>query len=787
MSNPDIQSGGVGQAIAHDSARLHVTGAANYVDDLPELRGTLYAAVGQSQRAHALVRKLDLSKVRSAPGVVAVLTAQDIPGKNDCGPMIDDEPILAPGLVQCVGQSLFSVAALTIEQARRAVRLAEVEYEDLPPVFSIREAMERQAFVLPTRHIVRGNAADAIANAPDRLKGCIRMGAQEQFYLEGHIAYAVPRDDGGMHVYSSTQHPTETQHHVSHALGLSSKDVVVECRRMGGGFGGKESGSVLFACNAALLAQKTGRPVKLRVDRDDDMVMTGKRHDFETAFDVGFDERGRIQGIVMDVMGRCGYSADLSVGVNDRAALTSDNAYFLEQATVNSYRCKTNTVSATAFRGFGGPQGALGIEQVMDEIAYRLGLDPLEVRRANFYGTAERNTTHYGQEVTGNVIADLVDTLVASSDYHARRAATRAFNARGGVLRKGIALTPLKYGISFTSLHLNQAGALIHVYADGSVMLNHGGTEMGQGLFTKVAQVASQELMIDFDRIRITASDTSKVPNTSATAASSGSDLNGKAAQAAARKIRQRLIDFAAGHFGVDPAKVRFVPNAVEIGDDRISFADLVKLAYMNRIQLSATGFYRTPTLDWNKNSLSGKRPFYYFVFGAAVSEVVIDTLTGENRVVRTDILHDVGSSLNRALDRGQIEGAFTQGMGWLTMEELVWDKHGRLTTHAPSTYKIPVASDMPRDFRVSLYDSSGNVEDSIYRSKAVGEPPLLHGISVFFALRDAIASVADHRFSPRLEAPATAERVLMSVNELRERAAVSHGISPLQLEELQS
>ncbi|MFU0504871.1 xanthine dehydrogenase molybdopterin binding subunit [Pseudaminobacter sp. NGMCC 1.201702] len=787
MSNPDIQRGGVGQSIPHDSARLHVTGVADYVDDLPELRGTLYAAMGQSQRAHAIVRKLDLSKVRAAPGVIAVLTAEDIPGKNDCGPMVDDEPILAPGLVQCVGQSLFSVAAETIEQARRAVKLAEVEYEDLPPIFSIREAMEKQAFVLPTQRIVRGNAQEAIANASHRLSGAIRMGAQEQFYLEGHIAYAVPRDDGGMHVYSSTQHPTETQHHVAHALGLSSKDVVAECRRMGGGFGGKESGSVLFACNAALLAQKTGRPVKLRVDRDEDMVMTGKRHDFETAFEVGFDDQGRIRGIDMDVMGRCGYSADLSVGVNDRAALTSDNAYFLEQATVNSYRCKTNTVSATAFRGFGGPQGALGIEQVIDEIAYHLGKDPLEVRRANFYGTSERNTTHYGQEVGGNVIVDLVDTLVASSDYHARRAATRAYNAGGGVLRKGIALTPLKYGISFTSPFLNQAGALVHVYADGSVMLNHGGTEMGQGLFTKVAQVVSQELMIDFDRIRITASDTSKVPNTSATAASSGSDLNGKAAQAAARQIRERLIAFASSHFGVEPDKIRFVRNAVDVGSERIAFPDLVKLAYMNRIQLSATGFYRTPTLDWDKNSLSGKRPFYYFVFGAAVSEVVIDTLTGENRVLRTDILHDVGSSLNPALDRGQIEGAFTQGMGWLTMEELVWDANGRLMTHAPSTYKIPVASDMPRDFRVALYRSPGNVEDSIYRSKAVGEPPLLHGISVFYALRDAIASVAGHRFSPRLDAPATSERILMSVNELRERAAAFRETSPKQLEELQT
>jgi xanthine dehydrogenase large subunit len=763
--------GGVGQSIGHDSGALHVTGRANYTDDLPELRGTLYAAVGQSTRAHARIRSIDLSAVRAAPGVVAAMVAEDIPGTNDCGPVVADEPILAQGIVQCVGQALFSVAAESIEAARRALRLAVVEYEDLEPVFTVQQAMANQSFVLPTRHVVRGDARQAIEQAPHRLSKRFRMGGQEQFYLEGHVAYAVPRDDGGMHVYTSTQHPTETQHHVAHALGLDEKDVVAECRRMGGGFGGKESGSVLFACNAALLAQKTGRPVKLRVDRDDDMVMTGKRHDFETCFDVGFDGDGRILGLEMDLAGRCGYSADLSAGVNDRAVLNSDNTYFLEHVAIHSYRCKTNTVSATAFRGFGGPQGALGIEQVIDEIAFHLGREPLDVRRANFYGTGSRNVTHYGQTLQDNVIEDLVATLEKSADYRERKARVRAFNATHAHLRKGIALTPLKYGISFTSPHLNQAGALLHVYTDGSVMLNHGGTEMGQGLFTKVSQVVAEELMIDVDRIRITSSDTSKVPNTSATAASSGSDLNGKAAQAAARQIRERLIDFAAKHFGVPQEQVRFVRNAVQVGERTVAFTELVKLAYFHQISLSATGFYRTPTLDWNGSTLSGTRPFYYFVYGAAVTEVVIDTLTGECRVLRADILHDVGRSLNPALDRGQVEGAFAQGMGWLTMEELCWNAQGRLTTHAPSTYKIPVASDMPRDFRVALYESAGNVEDSIHRSKAVGEPPLLHGISVFHAIRDAIASVAGHRLSPQLDAPATAERILFSVLDLRERA----------------
>jgi xanthine dehydrogenase large subunit len=759
-----------------------VTGRADYVDDLPELRGTLYAAVGQSARARARVLSIDLSKVRCAPGVVAVMTAKDIPGTNDCGPMVADEPILADGLVQCVGQALFCVAAESIEQARRAVHLAEVEYEDLEPVFTVQEALAKQSFVLPTRHIVRGEAHAAIAHAPRRLSGSIRMGAQEQFYLEGHIAYAVPRDDGGMHVYTSTQHPTETQMHVAHALNLAGKDVVAECRRMGGGFGGKESGSVLFACNAALLAQKTGRPVKLRVDRDDDMTMTGKRHDFETRYEVGFDHDGRIRGVDLSLAARCGYSADLSAGVCDRAALTSDNTYFLEHVAVHSYRCKTNTVSATAFRGFGGPQGALGIEQVIDEIAYQLGKDPLDVRRANFYGTAERNVTHYGQTLKDNVIADLVETLAHSSDYAARRASIREFNADSEYLKKGIALTPVKYGVSFTAPHLNQAGALVHVYTDGSVMLNHGGTEMGQGLFTKVAQVVAQELMIDVDRIRVTPSDTSKVPNTSATAASSGSDLNGKAAQAAARQIRERLEQLAASHFGVAREEVRFVRNAVQAGDRSIGFAELATLAHLNQISLSATGYYRTPALDWDKAALRGTRPFYYFVYGASVSEVIVDTLTGEYRVLRTDILHDVGRSLNPAIDRGQIEGGFTQGMGWLTTEELCWDAQGRLTTHAPSTYKIPVASDMPRDFRVALYASPGNAEDSIHRSKAVGEPPVLHGISVFHALRDAIASVGGHVMSPHLDAPATPERVLFSVMDLRRRLATRTAIPEVAL-----
>ena len=761
--------GGVGAAIPHDSGHLHVSGEATYTDDIPEVRGTLYAAIGMSERAHARIKAIDLAKVRAAPGVVAVITARDIPGKNDYGPVIADDPIFATAMVQYFGQSIFAVAAKTMEQARRAARLAVIEYEDLKANLTAKEALRDQSFVLPTERLVRGNPQAAIASAPHRLQGRINIGGQDQFYLEGMIAYAVPKEDGTMLVYSSTQHPGEVQHQVAHALDLRAKDVVVDCRRMGGGFGGKESQPGLFACVAALLAQKTRKAIKLRVDRDDDMLMTGKRHDFETEYEVGFDDAGRILGVDFVLAGRCGYSADLSGSINDRAMFHSDNCYYLENVSILSFRCKTNTVSNTAFRGFGGPQGMMGIECVIDEIARHLGKDPLDVRKLNFYGIDERNVTHYHQPIVDNVIHDIVGQLEQSSDYHARRKAIRAFNAGSPVLKRGIALTPVKFGISFTATHLNQAGCLLHIYTDGTLMLNHGGTEMGQGLFVKVAQVVAEELQVDIDRIRITASDTSKVPNASATAASSGADINGKAAQAAAVALRERLTQFAAGHFKVEPEQVVFRNNQVQVGDKTISFVELVKLAYFARVSLSATGFYRTPKIGYDRKTWRGM-PFYYFCYGAAVSEVVIDTLTGENRLLRVDILHDVGRSLNPAIDMGQIEGGFIQGMGWLTMEELWWNDKGKLMTHAPSTYKIPVASDVPPVFNVKIYESGINAEDSIFHSKAVGEPPLMLAISTFHAIRDAIASLADYQLSPRLDSPATAEQILMSMEGLKGR-----------------
>ena len=764
--------GGVGEELPHDSSHLHVSGRAFYIDDLPEPRGLLHAAIGTSSKAHARISKLDLSAVIASPGVVAVITAEDIPGKNNFGPVLEDDPIFAPGLVQYVGQSIFAVAAETFTQARRAAKCAVIEYEELEPILDIDEAVKTKNFVLPSEHIKRGDSKQAIAKAKHRLKGRVQLGGQDQFYLEGHIAMALPMEDGDMLIHSSTQHPGEVQHLVAHALNKESKDIVVECRRMGGAFGGKESQPALFAAIAALITEKTGRAAKLRLDRDDDMIMTGKRHDYNIDFNVGFDDRGQIQGIEFIFASRCGMSADLSGAVNDRTMFHCDNAYFLENVDIVSHRCKTNTVSNTAFRGFGGPQGMFAIEYVVDEIARFLEKDPLQVRQTNFYGIGERDVTPYHQKIEDNIIHEIVDQLNDSAGYTKRRNEVREFNAQSPFLKKGIALTPVKFGISFTATHLNQAGALVNIYTDGTVHLNHGGTEMGQGLFTKVAQVLAEELQVDIDRIKITASDTSKVPNASATAASSGSDLNGKAAQAAARTIKDRLSRFAVEHFNVATNDVNFSNNYVHIGNKTMPFAEFVKLAHFHRVSLSSTGFYRTPKIHYDRKTFSG-RPFYYYAYGAAVSEVVIDTLTGETRLLRVDILHDCGQSLNPAIDLGQIEGGFIQGAGWLTSEALWWNESGELKTHAPSTYKIPVCSDLPLDFRVTMLESGKNREESIYRSKAVGEPPLMLGISVFHAIKDAVASVVEYKGSPKLNAPATPEEVITAIEEIKSRRVV--------------
>ena len=749
----------VGKALPHDSAHLHVSGRAAYTDDLPEPRDLLHLAAGMSTVAHAKVLDVELGDVIAADGVVEVCTAADIPGENNYGSIVKDDPLFADGLVQYVGQPLFAVAATSVDAARKAARKARVTYEELDAILDPLDAVARESFVLPSETLVRGRPDEALEAAPHRLQRRVALGGQDQFYLEGHVAMAIPQEDRGILVYSSTQHPDEVQGIIAHATQREAKDIVVICRRMGGAFGGKESQAALIACIAAIAADKTGRPCKLRLDRDDDMIMTGKRHDFVIDYDVGFDNNGRILGIDFEFAARCGMSADLSGPVNDRAMFHCDNAYFLENVRILSHRCKTHTVSNTAFRGFGGPQGMFAIEYVVDDIARELGMDPFDVRRINFYGHGERNVTHYQQVVEDNIADMLFERLRVSSDYEKRRAAISDFNARSKVLRRGIAMTPVKFGISFTSTLLNQAGALVHIYKDGTVQLNHGGTEMGQGLYIKVAQVVADELGISIGRVRTTAADTSKVPNASATAASSGSDMNGKAAQKAAAKIRKRITAFAARHYGVSEAEIDFRDDVAHIADRIMDFPELVQLAWANRVSLSATGYYRTPKINYDRTTFSG-RPFYYFAYGAAVTEVVVDTLTGENRVLRVDILHDCGDSLNPAVDLGQVEGGYIQGVGWLTSEELWWNDKGELGTHAPSTYKIPTCSDLAPDFRVELLQNAKNRENTIYRSKAVGEPPLMLGLSAFFAIRDALA----HDGHPALQAPATPESVLRTL-----------------------
>jgi xanthine dehydrogenase large subunit len=759
----------IGVPLPHESAELHVSGEARYTDDLPELAGTLHAALGLSRHAHARIASLDLSAVRAAPGVVAVFSAADIPGENNCGPVVHDDPILADDLVQYLGQPVFAVVATSYELARRAAALAKrddvVRYEPLEPVLTVAEARARHHYVLPPQRLMRGAPAERIAQAPHRLAGEFEVGGQEQFYLEGQVAYAIPAEREGVHVYSSTQHPSEMQAVVAHMLGWPAHNVVCECRRMGGGFGGKESQSALFACVAALACTRLGRPVKLRVDRDDDFLITGKRHDALYRYEAGFDDDGRVLGLRVEIALRAGYSADLSGAVATRAVCHVDNAYFLSDVEIVALLCKTNTQSNTAFRGFGGPQGALVTEVVLDGIARALGRDPLDVRSINYYGIGERDVTPYGQRVEDNILAPLTSRLVESSAYHARRAAIAAFNATSPVLKRGLAFSPVKFGISFNVEFLNQAGALVHIYRDGSVLVNHGGTEMGQGVNTKVAQVVAHVFGLPLAQVRVTATDTSKVANTSATAASTGSDLNGKAAQAAASTIRERLAELAARTLGGDAGRVRFEHGQVIAEGGSTTFAALVGAAYLARVQLWSDGFYATPKIHWDANSMTG-HPFYYFAYGAAVSEVVVNTLTGESKLVRADLLHDVGRSINPAIDLGQVEGGFIQGMGWLTTETLWWNRDGRLMTHAPSTYKIPAVSDTPAAFDVRLY-ANENAEPTVFRSKAVGEPPLLLAFSVFLALRDALAAAAPGaRNAPPLNAPATPEAILAAFEQ---------------------
>ena len=759
---------GVGRSLKHDSADKHVCGEAQYIDDTLQFPNQLHVYARLSDRAHARIISVDTAPCYAIEGVRLVITHHDIPGLKDIGPLLPGDPLLAIDTVEFVGQPVLAVAACDLATARKAAMAALIEYQDLEPVLDVVEALRKKHFLLDSHTHRRGDSANALARAEHRLQGQVHIGGQEHFYLETHISSVMPTEDGGMIVYCSTQHPSEIQKLVAEVLGVSMNKIVVDMRRMGGGFGGKETQAASPACLCAVIAHLTGQPTKMRLPRVEDMQMTGKRHPFYVEYDVGFDATGRLQGIELELAANCGYSPDLSASIVDRAMFHADNAYYLGDATINGHRCKTNTASNTAFRGFGGPQGMVAIEQVMDHIARHLRLDPLAVRKVNYYGKTERNVTHYYQTVEHNLLEDMTAELEASSDYAARREAIKAFNASSPILKKGLALTPVKFGISFTASFLNQAGALIHIYTDGSIHLNHGGTEMGQGLNIKVAQVVAQVFQVDISRVQITATNTDKVPNTSPTAASSGADLNGKAAQNAAETLKQRLIAFAANHYEVSEDAVAFNNGHVRVGEQVLRFESLIQQAYVGQVSLSSTGYYKTPKIFYDRSQARG-RPFYYFAFGAACAEVIVDTLTGEYKMLRTDILHDVGASLNPAIDTGQVEGGYLQGAGWLTMEELVWNAKGKLVTSGPASYKIPTTADMPLDFRVKLVENSNNPQDTVFHSKAVGEPPFMLGIAAWCAIKDAVASLADYRAQPNIDAPATPERVLWGCEQLRQ------------------
>ena len=752
----------------HESAAKHVSGYANYIDDIVEPEGTLYGAIGYSKKAHAIIKKLDLREVWKSEGVVSVVTSSDIPGRNDIGAVYDGDPIF-PKKVEYFGQPLFAVAATSTELARKAVQKAKITYKNLKPVIDIKEALRKKLYVLKGRKIKRGDPSKKISKAKNYLKNSFTLGSQEHFYLEGQIAFVIPLEDNDFKIFSSTQHPSETQQIIAKMLNQKNNTINVEVRRIGGGFGGKETQSLIFAAICTLLSKKTKLPVKLRMDRDDDIIITGKRHDFYSDYEVGFNDKGVIEGVRIKLASRCGISPDLSEAINSRALLHIDNAYYLSDVSVENYLCKTNTSSATAFRGFGGNQGMMIIENIVDNVARYLKKDPAKIRKANFYQKNKKNITHYGMKIEDNVINEIYSKLIKSSNYKNRKLNIKKFNLKNKYLKKGLSFTPVKFGISFTTRHLNQAGALVHIYcADGSVHVSTGAIEMGQGTYTKIAMLISNELGLPFDKIKVFSTCTDKVPNTSASAASSTTDLNGAAAINAVNKIKQNLALFVKRKYKVKSNKAIYKNSMVKFKGKTFSFKSLIKDAYLNRVSLSSSGFYSTPKIHFDNKTFLG-RPFLYFAYGAAVSEVLIDTLTGENKILRVDILHDQGRAINPAIEKGQIEGGFVQGAGWLTMEEVNWKSNGELTTHSPSTYKIPAVNDTPEKFNVKIFKNL-NKENVVNKSKTTGEPPLMLGMSVFFAIKDAIASVVNYKIIPNLNAPATPEAILLSINDIKKK-----------------
>ena len=763
MKNEDLFS----RNLTHDSGKKHVSGFAEYTDDISEPLNTLYGAIGWSKKAHAIIKKIDLRDVKNSEGVESVVTYQDIPGRNDVGPVFDGDPIFPKNKVEFYGQPLFAVAATSVELARKAVLKAKVFYKELKPIITISEALKKNNLLFKPRIIKKGNPSQKISRSKNKITGNFMTGSQEHFYLEGQVSLAIPKEDNNFLVYSSTQHPSETQQIIAKMLKQKSNSIDVIVRRIGGGFGGKETNFITSAI-CCLLSHKTNKPIKLRLDRDDDIIITGKRHDFFSDYEVGFDDNGRIDGIRFILASRCGMSPDLSMAINERALLHIDNAYFLKDIEVKNYLCKTNTASSTAFRGFGGNQGMMAIENVIDNIARYLEKDPAEVRKINFYGKKNNNTTHYGMKIKDNVINELFEELKIKSDYKNRVQKIKKFNKKNKFKKKGIAITPVKFGISFTTIHLNQAGALVHIYTDGSVHMNHGGIEMGQGTHTKIAQLVSHSLGLPYEKVQITATNTSKVPNTSASAASSTTDLNGAAALNAVSKIKSNLNNFLKKKYKIFSKIEPIYKNGfIYIGNRVFNFDQIIKEAYLNRISLSSSGFYSTPKINFDKKNFHG-RPFYYFCYGSAVTEVTIDTLTGESKLDRVDILQDAGNAINPALEHGQIEGGFIQGQGWLTMEEVVWGDDGRIQTFSPSTYKIPAVADIPKIFNVEIFKNGMNVEKVVNKAKTTGEPPLMLAMSVFFAIKDAIASLSDYKRIPDLNAPATAEKILLSIKKIK-------------------
>ena len=749
--------------IEHESAVKHVTGKAIYTDDISEPKNLLHAVIGYSNCSKGVIKKIDYKDVLSSEGVVDIITEKDIEGINDVGPIFKGDKIFTSKNIEYYGQPIFAVIAKTNNLAKKAALKVKIDLKISKPIVSIEEALKKKSFVLKPKHLTRGNIKDGFKKSDNILKGKLYSGGQDHFYLEGQIAMTIPQEDNNFLVYSSTQHPSETQQIIGKVLKQNYNSIHVIVRRIGGGFGGKETQSFLFAAITSIAAKKLSKPVKLRVDRDDDMIMTGKRHDFLFDYEVGFNNSGEILALKIMMASRCGISPDLSGAINDRAIYHIDNAYFLPNIEINSYRCKTNTVSNTAFRGFGGPQGMFCIENIIENISQKLKLEASEIRKINFYKDKIKNTTHYGMRITDNVIEDIFNKLIKKSNYKKRKIEIDNFNKKNKVLKKGIAITPVKFGISFTTTHLNQGGALVHIYTDGSIHLNHGGIEMGQGLMTKLALVASNEFGLNYENIKISSTDTEKVPNTSASAASATTDINGAAIVNAINNIKSGLNEFIYDYFKTN-SKIKYENNFVYFDKRKISFKELINTAYLNRIPLSSSGFYKTDKINVNTKTLQG-RPFLYFTYGAAVTEVIIDKLTGENKILQVDIIHDVGNSINKRIDKGQIEGGYIQGLGWLTTEEVSWKSNGVLTTHSPSTYKIPTAGETPFKFNVEIYDRGFNKEKVINRSKAVGEPPFMLAISSFIALKDAVCNANKGKNSENLIAPATAENILKSLH----------------------